>query len=106
MRILLALPLVLLAGCNDTLPLALQNQSKASMTVTFTSKDGKCDSAKPESLAPSERLLVKCAAADLTGVDITMADGRNCALTPADISRLVQERKGMKGSFMLPLGGC
>ena len=106
MRVLLAIPLLLLPACGDTLPLALQNQAKSSMTVTFASKDGKCDPAKPETLAPSERLLVKCAAADLTAVDVTMADGRKCALAPAEIGRLVQERKGMKGSFLLPLAGC
>jgi hypothetical protein len=104
---LVTLPVLLLvAGCGDTLPLALQNQSAATMTVDLSSRDAKCDPARPESLAPSERLLVKCAAADLLGVTVAMADGRECVLSPADIARLVQERKGMKGSFLLPLKGC
>ena len=105
MRRMLA-PVLLLAGCGDTLPLALQNQSNAAMTVVYVSRDGKCDPAKPESLAPSERLLVTCAAADLISVSITMADGRRCVLSQADVAARVEERKGMKGSFLLPLAGC
>ena len=103
-RLLVALPL--LAGCGDTLPLALQNQSKAAMTVVYASKDGKCDPAGPESLAPSERLLVECAAAELVSVTITTADGGKCVLSQADIAGRVEERQGMKGSFLLPLDGC
>jgi hypothetical protein len=98
--------LLLLAGCGDTLPLALQNQSNAPMTVVYASKDGKCDPARPETLAPSERLLAKCAAADLLSVTVTTAAGGKCVLSPPDIAGLVEERKGMKGSFLLPLKGC
>ena len=97
---------LLLAGCGDTLPLALQNQSNEAMTVVHASRDGKCGPGKPERLAPSERLLVTCAAADLVSVTITMADGRRCALTRAEVAARVEERKGMKGSFLLPLEGC
>jgi hypothetical protein len=98
--------LLLLAGCGETLPLALQNQSDASMSVIYASKGGKCDPAKPETLAPSERLLAKCDAADLISVTVTTPDGRKCVLSQADVARLVQERKGMKGSFLLPLKAC
>ena len=104
-RKMLVVPL-LLAGCGDTLPLALQNQSDEAMTVVHASRDGKCGAARPVRLAPSERLLVTCAAADLTSVTITMADGRKCALTQAEVAARVEERKGMRGSFLLPLKGC
>ena len=105
MRKMLA-TLLLLAGCGDTLPLAIQNQSDATLTVVYASRSGKCDPAKPETLAPSERLLARCDPGDLLSVTITMADGRKCVLSQADISGRIEERKGMKGSFLLPLTGC
>ena len=98
--------LLLLAGCDNSQPLALQNQSKETMTVDLSSKGAKCDLAKPATLGPSERLLVKCAAADLVSVTMTMPEAGACVLTQADIARLVQERAGIKGSFLLPLAGC
>ena len=106
MREVLAVALLLLAGCGESLPLVLQNQSPATLTVDFSSKDGKCDPPGPERLAPSERLLARCAPADLVNVTVTMADGRNCSLSQAQIAGLVEERKGMKGSFLLPIKGC
>ena len=105
-RTALLVSLLLLAGCDSSQPLALQNQSKETMTVGLSSKGGKCDLAKPASLGPSERLLVKCAAADLVSVTMTTPEAGECALTQADVARLVQEREGIKGSFLLPLAGC
>ena len=105
--ILAAVPLLALVGC-DSFPLAIQNQTKTQITVWYATRAGKCDLAKSETLtlAPGDRFAVRCAPTDLVSLSFSGPDGRKCALSEADVARLVQEEKGFKGAFLLPLQGC
>lgn len=86
-----AAPLLLLIGC-DSFPLAIQNQTKASMTVEYATRAGKCDlnASATLKLAPGERFAVRCAPTDLVSVSFSGSNGRKCVLSKADVTRLVR----------------
>jgi len=102
-----AAPLLLLMGC-DRFPLAIQNQTKAPMTVEYATRAGECDLNKSATLklAPGERFAVRCAPTDLVSVRFSGPDGRKCVLSKADVAHLLREEKGFRGSFLLPLQSC
>ena len=102
-----AAPLLLLMGC-DSFPLAIQNQTKASITVEYATLAGNCDLNQSATLklAPGERFAVRCAPTDLVSVSFSGPDGRKCVLSKADVAHLVREEKGFRGSFVLPLQSC
>lgn len=107
LRALIAVPLLLLVSC-DRYPLAIQNQTKAPITVQYKTEEGKCDLNKSTTLelAPGERFAVRCPPTVLVNVSFSGPDGRKCVLSKADVINLMHEEKGFKGSFLLPLRSC
>jgi hypothetical protein len=99
--------LLTVMGC-DKYPLEIQNKTKAPIRIEYSTKGGKCDLAKSETLEldPDEVFAIQCGPTDLLSVRFRGPSGQSCALSSADIARLVKAEKGFEGSYRLPLQDC